>query len=132
MTVKVLGHHNSLASANIFKLDERCVDLSVAVRDGAIREVGLPNHGSERVFALVPHRNGHWSRVDLKFQGSHTMRAGPMADVFTGRLDIQQDVNVDDLRSKGVAFGIEIQSVAGREPSIIWLQGYEDNYKLPR
>ena len=57
---------------------------------------------------------------------------GEFKSIFDGKslTGWDGDVSLDDLRQKGVAFGIDISGPNGQNPSTIWLQGFDDNYKL--
>jgi len=135
MAVKVLGHSDQAARGNVVKdyHDNSNVALEVQVNDQKIRDLGVEHDGYEKPFALVPTRAGSWKRVDLEFSGSSYTRFGPSTPNDTYRKLLNGwdgDISLDDLRQKGVAFGIDVSGRDGQNPSTIWLQGFDDNYKL--
>jgi hypothetical protein len=132
MTTKVLGQRNPAATANIWRssTDDK-VALNVTVDDKKIREAGLAHDGYEKVFALVPKSDGSWQRYDLEYSGpSYNRGAQGPKDAYSLFIGGWDDVKLDDLRTKGVAFGLEVSGPNGQDASTVWLQGYGDNYKL--
>lgn len=134
MVCTVMGHTNALAVARVNQYgpsDE--VHLSVRVDEKKVRDAGIETSvRGDKAFAMVPTRDGQWKRVDLPFSGSHLDRSGggPF-DNYSIRLSAEQDnVDVDDLRTKGVAFGLEVDRPNVPEPFTVWLQGPDENYKL--
>lgn len=134
MTVKVLGHSNPAARGNVGKdYHDSNIALEVQVNDQKIRDLGLEHDGYEKPFALVPTRDGSWKRVDLEYSGASYTRFGSSTpnDTYRKVLDgWTGDVSLDDLRNKGVAFGIDVSGPNGQNSSTVWLQGFDDNYKL--
>ena len=134
MTIKVLGHSDPAARAGVVKdYHDQNISLEVQVNDQKIRDLGVEHDGYEKPFALVPTRNGDWQRIDLQFSGSSYNRFGAPSpnDTYRKVLDgWTSNVNLDDLRQKGVAFGIDVAGPNGQNPSTIWLQGFNVNYKL--
>lgn len=129
---RVIGKNNNGAWANVYKRYDGGVSLTVGVQDDKIREQGVDHNGYEKAFALVPQANGEWKRYELDYAGSSFNRGvGAATDNFGVVLDgWDDDVKLDDLRQRGVAFGLEVTGHDGKSTETLWLQGYEDNYKL--
>lgn len=99
--------------------------VQVEVKDEEIRKLGVAHDGYEKVFAYVPDQNGNWNKHYLKYNGTNSAY-----NTDSYGLDLRGNVRVEDLRQMGVAFGIEISGQNGKDPSTVWLQGWNDNYKL--
>ncbi|MBN2362475.1 MAG: hypothetical protein JXR83_23685 [Deltaproteobacteria bacterium] len=132
MTSKVLEQRHPAATVNIWRssIDDR-VALDVTVDDKKIREEGLAHDGYEKVFALVPKSDGSWQRYDLEYAGPSCDRDEQgTKNTYSLFLSDWDDVTLDDLRQKGVAFGLEVSGPDGKNAATVWLQGFGDNYRL--
>lgn len=127
--VKIVGRQ--AASAEVYRSGDQ-VQLSVRVKDDGVRAEGVKHDGYEKVFALVPQRSGEWRRVDMSFSGvGYDRGGGGPTDYYRASLSGWTDnVSLDDLRQKGVAFGLEVSGPHGEEQQTIWLQHRDDNFKL--
>jgi hypothetical protein len=133
MSVKVVGHNSPAAYGSVYQHGQNSdVNLSVRVDDKKVRELGVDHDGFEKVFALVPQKDGDWKRVDLQYGGSYGDRGGggPYDNYSLSLSGWKDNVSLDDLRNRGVAFGVEVSGAGGKDPSTVWLQGFDDNYKL--
>lgn len=101
------------------------VSLMVKVEDSALRRVLPGFDGLEKAFALLPQPDGHWRRVDLKYNGTSGTELGPHTDFHTHYVDSPffSDAEVDAVRRSGVAFGLETNV------GTVWLQDPGDNAK---
>jgi hypothetical protein len=109
------------------------VKLSVQVNDKSVRENGVDFDGLEKAFALVPTRNNsngiEWKRIDLEFQGTRTDRAGQSWDAHNVTVNTSAfTVREEDLRTLGVAFGLETKNGRGQGDNV-WLQNSGNNFK---
>lgn len=126
----ILGHHSKAASARVSSWNLNTnVTLDVTVKDEEIRKMGIAHDGYEKVFALVPSRKHQdkWERIELTHVGG-----GDNSDHYRFELNPWRDDNyrLEDLRQRGVAFGIEVSAGYGKDRTTLWLQKPGDDYKL--
>jgi hypothetical protein len=124
--------YSGIANANVYKAGNGDVILTVGVKDERIRGQGIQHDGYEDVFALIRNpQTGNWDKHKLQYTGSWTDRGGGgPTDSYELRLPAGQ-WDYDALKNHGVAFGIDVApSYQHHDPTTVWLQYANDNYRL--
>lgn len=128
-----IGRNQTAASATVWAPSNNdTLQTSLLVSDIQLRQMGIAHDGFEKPFVLIP-TNGEWKRHDLTYAGSSSNRgSSEIYDSYNLRLDAASNgLNMPEVREKGVAFGLEVSGPNGSDAKTVWLQGPNENYRLP-
>lgn len=126
-----IGKTQGAATANVWVPPSNdALNVGMSISDNRLRNMGIETDGLEKPFVLVP-KNGEWKRYELQYGGSYSNRgSSEVRDTYNLRLDLgNEHLSLNEVQRLGVAFGLDVTGPYGSNPTTVWLQGFEDNYR---
>ncbi|MCB9653814.1 MAG: hypothetical protein H6729_06760 [Deltaproteobacteria bacterium] len=126
-----IGKGQQAATANIWvSPSEDAINLELSVSDNRLRNLGIETDGLEKPFVLIP-KHGTWTPYFLQYGGTYSNRgSNEIRDGYNLHIDLAgEGFDLNEIKQRGVAFGLDVSGAYGSNPTTVWLQGFDDNYK---